>query len=172
MTQPPHETADAVTGAGGPVVPAAGPADARRVRADTPVVRVACYVALTVVGALLALWGAFLVPLRIGGVEGLSVVIAVVGNLAVGVLGAVGTGTRLGAVLPGVGWVVVALAMGSSRPEGDLVIPGRLSTDPGVGTVGTLFLMLGAVAAAVAVGIGPASARRFTERRAVPRQQA
>ncbi len=169
--EPSHDTAATATGDGGgardrPV--GAGVGDRR----GGAVLLVASYVALAVLGVLLALWGAFLVPLRLAGVEGLSVVIAVVGNLAVGLLGAVGTGSRLGALLPGAAWLVVAMALAASRPEGDLVIPGQLSTDPGVAVVGTLFLFLGAIAAAAAVGLGPGWSRRFTARGALPRQRA
>lgn len=125
----------------------------------------ACYLALIVLGAVLGIWGAFLVPLRLpGGVEGLSVAIAVVGNLGAGLLGGIGTGTRLGAGLPGLAWLVVAVLAGVSRPEGDLVVPGGLPADPGVGTVGMAFLLLGAVAAAIAVGIGPGPRSGFGRR--------
>lgn len=135
--------------------------------------RVASYAVLLLLGAVLGIWGSFLVPLHLGPLLGLSVVIAVVGNLGVGLLGAAGTGTRLGAVLPGVGWLVTALLLGTSRPEGDLVITGKLESDPGVATVGTLFVLLGGVAAALAVGIGPLSSLpRFTARPGVPRQGA
>ncbi len=131
--------------------------------------RVATYVVLLLLGALLGVWGAFLVPLHVGPLLGSSVVIAVVGNLAVGLLGAAGTGSRLGAALPAAGWLVTVLLLGTSRPEGDLVIPGKLQTDPGVATVGTLFVLLGGIAAALAVGIGPlASRRRFTMPPGVP----
>jgi hypothetical protein len=137
------------------------------------VVRVAAYVALAAVGALLAMWGAFLVPLHIGPVVGLSVMIAVVGNLAVGLLGAAGMGTRLGATVPGAAWFLVALVLGAGRPEGDLVVPGHLPTDSGVAVVGTLYVLAGSVAAALAVGLGAVRLRpRFTAPRAMPRQGA
>jgi hypothetical protein len=121
----------------------------------------ACYVALLLLGALLGIWGAFLVPLRLfGRIEGLAVVVAVVGNLGAGLLGGIGTGTRLGAALPGAAWLIVAVLSGITRSEGDLVVPGGIPSDPGVGTVGMAFLLLGAVAAAIAVGIGPVGPRR------------
>jgi len=111
------------------------------------------YSVLVLLGAALGLWGAFLVPVRLpGGVEGLADVIAVVGNLAVGLLAAWGARTVPAAAMPGIGWLIAVLAVGSvARPGDEVVIPARLGTDPGIGTVGTIFLFAGAAGAVVAV---------------------
>lgn len=112
---------------------------------------------LLLLGVGLGVVGAFLVPLRVHGVlVPVSPVLAVVGNLAVGLLGARAAGSRAGAVLPALGWLAVVLVLGSSRPEGDLVLPGG----SGIGYVALAFILLGAVAAAAGVGLGQPAARR------------
>jgi hypothetical protein len=113
----------------------------------------AVYAVLLLLGAALGIWGAFLVPLRLpGGVEGLSDVLAFVGNVAVGFLAARGARSVPAAAMPGIGWLVAVLAVGTFvRPADEVVIPSKLGTDPGIGTVGNLFLVLGAVGAVVAI---------------------
>jgi len=112
--------------------------------------------ALTVVAVLLALVGAFLspsdphllhVPIPVG------VLVAIGGNLVVGIGGAWGTGTRLVPAVTGMAWLVVAFILGTRRPEGDIVVSGD-------GWLGVAYLFLGAIAAAVAIGVGPAGLRR------------
>jgi len=103
------------------------------------------YVVLLVLGFALGVWGAFLVPLRLfGGLEGLADVLGVAGPLAAGYLGAVGLGVAPAAVFPGIGWIVSMLLLGYA-PGGDVVIPGKLGPDPGIGTVGSLYLVSGLV---------------------------
>src|SRR3954449_4672592 len=113
----------------------------------------AVYGVLLLLGAAMGIWGAFLVPLRLpGGLEGLADVIALGGNLAVGILAAKGARSVPAAAMPGIGWLVAVLAVGSiARPVDEVVIPAKLGSDPGIGTVGTLFLLLGAVGAVVAI---------------------
>lgn len=109
----------------------------------------ASYALVLLLALLLAVWGAFLVPLRIGTVPvPVSWVIAVAGN---GLLGWVGGRLlgRAGAAGPGVVWLAVALAFGTKRAEGDLVVPGT--------AVGLVFLVAGAIASAVAYGAVPRS---------------
>lgn len=107
-------------------------------------------VALTLVGALLALVGGFLSPTapRLLGVRvPVGALGAAAANLGVGLLGGWGTGTRAGSVLPGLAWLGVVLPLASLRPEGDLIVTGSLS--------GIAFLLLGAggwVAAALLSG--------------------
>jgi hypothetical protein len=94
------------------------------------------------------------VPLRLpGGVEGLSVVIAVVGNLATARLGGFGFRTPLAAAMPGIGWLlaVVVLVGGLPGHANDVLLPGRLPADPGVVTVGLLWVFGGALAALAGV---------------------
>lgn len=119
---------------------------------------VAAYVALLLLGAVLGVWGAFLVPLRLfGGVEGFADVMAVASTGLVGYLGAVGLGQGTAAVMPGVGWILAVLMLSSSR-GGDVVIPGSLGPDPGVAVVGQLYLFSGLVGVLVA---GVLAARRL-----------
>lgn len=102
------------------------------------------YVLVLLLTVLLALWGAFLVPFRVGGVlVPVSLVIAVVGNIAVGRAAAVLAGST-GPLLTGVLWIGLTLVLSSRRAEGDVVVPGS--------TVGMGFLVAGALASAVAYG--------------------
>lgn len=101
---------------------------------------------LLLVGMVLGAVGAFLVPLRWSGERlPVSVAIAGAGNLAAGFYGVRLLRSRVGALPSGIGWFATVLPLGASRPEGDLVVPGD--------GVGVAFLLVGAVAAAVAVGL-------------------
>lgn len=132
-------------------------------RADTAVLA-AGYVLLLALGAAIGVWGAFLVPLRLpGGVEGLADVIGFGGPLVVGYLGALGLGVAPAAVFPGIGWIVSILLLGYS-PGGDVVIPGKLGTDPGIGTVGSLYLVSGLLGTLAAGILASAHLRRVARR--------
>ena len=103
---------------------------------------VAAYGLVLLLAVLLALWGAFLVPLRVGTVLlPVSWLVAAAGNAALGWAGGRLLG-RPGAAGPGIVWVVIALTLGSRRAEGDLIVPGS--------TAGLVFLLVGAVASAAA----------------------
>ena len=107
------------------------------------------YALVLVLALLLAVWGAFLVPLRWGTVLlPVAVLVAVVGNFLLGRAGGRLLG-RPGALGPGLIWLGIALTAGSRRAEGDLIVPGTLP--------GLAFLLLGAVSAAVAYGAAPRS---------------
>jgi hypothetical protein len=118
---------------------------------------VAGHAALVLLGAALGVWGTFLVPVRIaGGVEGVSVIIAVVGNIAAARLGGFGFGTPLAAAMPGIGWLIAVLTLAGGLPgmsghDQDVLLPGKLPVDPGIVFVGTGFLFAGAVAALAGV---------------------
>jgi hypothetical protein len=106
-----------------------------------------------VLGVVLAGWLAvvevFWLPLRVGGLlVPVSVVAAVAGNLLLIDLVHRRTGSRVGALLPALTWVVGAVAASLRRPEGDLLLVGS----GGLGMVGIAFLLGGFVAAAVGVG--------------------
>lgn len=109
-----------------------------------PASRAVSYGLLLVLTLLSAVWGAFLVPLRVGGTPvplGLLLALAPVPLcLAGGRL----LQRRAAAAVPGGLWVATALALGSQRREGDLVVTG--------GALGIAFLAVGALAAAAAVG--------------------
>ena len=101
---------------------------------------------------LLCLWGAFLVPLRIDTTRvPVSLLVAGLGNVLLGRAGGRLLGTP-GVLVPGMLWLVLAYLLGSTRSEGDLVVPGDL--------IGTLFLAVGTLGFAVAYAL--TSARRAT----------
>jgi len=107
-------------------------------------------VAAVVVAGWLALVEVFWLPWRLGGVPvPVSLVAAVVGNVLLVDAARRLSGSRLVAVLPALVWLGIALAAGSRRPEGDLLITGG---DAVTQLVNLGFLLLGVVAAAVAVG--------------------
>jgi hypothetical protein len=110
------------------------------------------YVVLAGIGVLSGGLEAFLVPQRLPhGVEGLSVVLAVVGNIGFGVLGGIGTKTLAGALVPAFGWFVTVGFISAYAPGGDVILPGTLPVDPGVTHVTTAFLILGLLASGIAV---------------------
>jgi hypothetical protein len=97
----------------------------------------------------MALVEVFWLPLRVGGVlVPVSLAAAVVANLLLPRLALWLTGSRLVAVLTGVAWLVVVVASMIRRPEGDLLITGGGAT----GVVNLVFLLVGVLAAAFAVG--------------------
>ncbi len=105
----------------------------------------AAYGLVLVLTVLLAVWGAFLVPLRVGGTAvPVCWVVAVVGNVLLGRYGGQLLG-RSGALVPGLLWLGIALTLGSKRREGDLIVPGSVT--------GLVFLLVGAIASAVAYGL-------------------
>ena len=100
---------------------------------------------LVLLAVLLALWGAFLVPFRLGGaLVPVAWAVALLGNLALGRAGARLAGTT-GALVPGLVWLGLVFVLSSRRTEGDVVVPGTL--------VGTGFLLTGVLASAVAYGL-------------------
>jgi hypothetical protein len=131
-------------------------------RRASPVVWAAVFVVLS---AWLALVEVFWLPLRIGLVPvPVSVLAAVVGNLLL-VGGAHRlSGSRVVAVLPAVVWLTVAVAASIRRPEGDLILTGGGAA----GVVNLAFLLLGVLAAAVAVGRVLAAPRRVRPTGAAP----
>jgi hypothetical protein len=134
-----------------------------------PALVAATYVLLFGVGVGLAVIEAFLVPLRLfGGVEGLSAVIAVLGNFAVGLLGGFGTATPAGAASPAIGWFTAMAALSIFAPGGDVVIPGALPVDPGVVWVGTSTLLGGLSASIVPIALTSRYTRRVNAPKGTP----
>ena len=110
-----------------------------------PTGRGAAYGLVLVLTVLLAVWGAFLVPLRVDGtLVPLCWLLALGGNVGLGTAGGRLYG-KAGVVGPVLLWLVVAFTLGSRRAEGDLVVPGS--------TTGLVFLLAGAVGGAVAYGV-------------------
>jgi hypothetical protein len=117
---------------------------------------------LLLIGGLLGVIGCFLVPLRLGGggIEGLAIGVALIGNFGTGLLGGLGNRSVRSALAPGLGWFLAVGAISSLAPGGDVIIPGKLPVDPGVVTVGEAFLILG-----VAGAIGALAVTAFYTRR-------
>jgi hypothetical protein len=112
-----------------------------------PVFTAAAYALVLVLTVLLAVWGSFLVPFRVGGtLVPACWAVAVVGNVLLGRAAGRLAG-RTGALVPALVWLAVAFTFGSKRAEGDLVVPGS--------TVGLVFLLVGALASAVAYALAP-----------------
>ncbi|HEX6471341.1 MAG TPA: DUF6113 family protein [Streptosporangiaceae bacterium] len=104
------------------------------------------YGALAVGGAMLGVAGSFYQGIDAGPVPLLAIVFAAL-NLIGFRLSGWAMGTRLGAVAPTVGWLVVVIFMSSRRPEGDLVISGSAA--------GYIYLLGGTVAALTAIARTP-----------------
>ena len=108
--------------------------------------RLLTYGLVLVLAVEFAVWGSFLTAARpFGQPLPVAAAVALVANLILGVTGARLLQRPAGAVLPGVVWLLVALALGSRRAEGDVVV-----TSTGRGLA---FLAVGAVAATAAVGL-------------------
>jgi hypothetical protein len=104
------------------------------------------YLIVVVLAVELALWEAFLTAARPLGVAlPVSALLAGVGNLVVGLGGARVLGKPVGAVIPGVLWLGIALALGSGTAAGDRVVLGNWR--------GGAFLLVGTASAAAAVGL-------------------
>ncbi len=110
--------------------------------------RLAALTMVAFLAFLFAVFGAFLVPTTPITWVSLGVVIAVVGNVGLGALGRRLTGSTSGAVVPAVVWLVVALGLASGQREGDVVLTNEAAS--------LAFLLLGAMAWAVAIGRRPA----------------
>lgn len=103
------------------------------------------YALVLALAVLLAVWGVFLVPLRIAGFPApLSLVLAVAGNAVLGRLAGQHLG-RAAAGLAGVVWLVVVLQFFVVRDEGDYVVHGSSS----ISLTGVAFLFLGAITSAL-----------------------
>ncbi len=119
--------------------------DREQPAAPGPAPRVLGFALVLVLTVELAVWGSFLVPLRVGEVlVPVSWLVALVGNLSLGWAGGSIAG-RAGAVVPGALWLAVALLLGTKRAEGDLVVT--------VDVAGLVFLAVGVLSSAVAYGL-------------------
>jgi hypothetical protein len=127
-------------------------------RSSAPGTQAVICVLLAACGALAGLIGAFLVPLEIGGTAiGVSDVIALVGNLALGRFAAAATGSRAGPLASFLGWLVVAVLAGvrrGSATDPSLIVWSSIPGIHGAAAVGLLFYGLGAVAGTIAIGRG------------------
>lgn len=113
------------------------------------------YLLVLVVALELAVWEAFLVAARPFGLPlPVAAALALVGNVAIGLVGARVLGRPLGAAVPGLVWLVTALVLGSTGPGGDSVVTGSWR--------GIAFLVAGAAGAAGVVGVTGAGKNRAT----------
>lgn len=106
----------------------------------SPVVTPLSYALVLVLALELAVWGAFLVPMRAFGVPlPVGPAVAVVANVTLGLAGTRVLRRRLGGLLPELIWLVVALIGGTRSTGEDLVLPDS--------AMGLAYLAAGAVAA-------------------------
>jgi hypothetical protein len=129
-------------------------------RPPTVAYLVVWYVLLGGLGLILGVVGAFHVPAgpRVAGLLlSVGVTVAVVGNVVAGLFGAAVTGSRLGAAVPLLGWILAVLPLSAQRSEGDLIIEGDAK--------GLAFLLLGTVSGAVPIGVAGAGPSRRLVRR-------
>jgi hypothetical protein len=116
------------------------------------IVTVASYTVVLVLAVELAVWGAFLTGARVFGFPlPVAALVAAVGNVSLGIAGASVLRRRLGAIVPGVVWLGIALTLGSRKTEGDVVVGGDLR--------GLAYLLVGTIAAAAVVGVAGARPR-------------
>ncbi|MFD4528513.1 DUF6113 family protein [Streptomyces sp. NPDC058470] len=104
--------------------------------------RIAVYVGLFVLGAVVGAAGALVQPGWFPG--GLLLAVAGAAGLFLG--GAQGVGTRAGAVVPAAGWMVAVILLTASRPEGDFLF--------GAGFGSYLFLLGGMAVAVMCATLG------------------
>jgi hypothetical protein len=105
--------------------------------------RIAAYLGLFLLGAVVALAGALVQAAWFPG--GLLLALAGAAGLFLG--GAYALGSRAGAVAPVVGWVVTVLLLTAARPEGDFLF--------GAGGGSYLFLLGGMAVAVICATMGP-----------------
>ncbi|MER5880296.1 DUF6113 family protein [Streptomyces sp. NPDC060235] len=98
--------------------------------------RIAAYVGLFLLGAVVGAAGALVQP----GWFPLGLLLALVGAAGLFLGGSHATGTRAGAVAPAAGWVLSVVLLTASRPEGDFLF--------GAG-IGSYLFLLGGMAVAV-----------------------
>ena len=127
----------------------------------------AAFALVVLLSALLAVWGAFLVPLRVGATPVPVGLVLALATLPLCRAGLDLLGRRTGGVVPLLVWSGVVVLLATRRREGDLVVTGSLR--------GLAFLVLGLFGGAVVVGVwrppAPAASptRRDTVRGAVRR---
>ncbi|WP_063837004.1 DUF6113 family protein [Phaeacidiphilus oryzae] len=100
-------------------------------------VRYTAYVLLLLLGAVVGIAGCFVQALWFPG--GLLLALFATAGLFYG--GTRLTGTRLGALVPAIGWFVALLPAMGQRPEGDLLLTGELGS--------YVYLFVGAISAVI-----------------------
>ena len=106
--------------------------------------RVLLLVLLGVIGAEVAAFGAVMSH---RGVLGLALALGAAATL--GILSLRAVPSRLGAIVPGLAWLTVAMLLSGRRPEGDVLLVEDWRSQ--------LFLLVGSTIWAVLIGVGPRS---------------
>jgi len=104
--------------------------------------RIAAYLGLFVLGAVVGAAGALIQPAWFPG----GLLLALVGAVGLFVGGARAVGTRAGAVAPAAGWMIAVVLLTASRPEGDFLF--------GAGFGSYLFLLGGMALAVMCATLG------------------
>lgn len=113
------------------------------------------YLLVLVLALELAVWESFFVAARpFGTALPVSAVVAAVGNVGLGLMGRRVLDRPVGAAIPGLVWLAVALVLGSGGAGGDRVVTGEWR--------GVAFLVAGAAAAAAVAGVTSAGRSRTT----------
>lgn len=114
-------------------------------RAAARVYLVAIGIGLAVLAVEIAVLECFLLPSYLGSTPvPLSILAAGLGNLLLPALAYRVSGSRVVGILPVLAWLAVVVVASLPRPEGDLIVTGGLR--------GLIFLLVGALAGAYAVG--------------------
>ncbi len=108
--------------------------------------RIAAYLGLLVLGALVGIAGALV---QAGWFPG-GLLLALLGLAALCYGGVKATGSRVGGAAPGAGWLIVVLLLTATRPEGDFLFGAGL---------GTYVFLLGGMFAAVMCATLPKAAQ-------------
>lgn len=126
-----------------------------------PVVLWSTYLMLGLLGLVLGVVGAFLVPARprvLGVPVALALVVGGVGNLLVGLFGAWGTGRRAGSGAPLAGWLAAVVPLSLVSPGDDVVVGGRAND-----IVPIAFLFVSVLAGLIAVGFSQLVVSRYPD---------
>ena len=108
-----------------------------------------------VTGLLAGVVDVMFVPLYVGSTPlYLAVLITVVGNVVLPLVGIAASGRTVGGVMPLLGWLAVVVVLSTSRPEGDVLLPGGTSLQ-----YVTYGMLLGGVLAGI-VTVAVAATRR------------
>jgi hypothetical protein len=125
----------------------------------------ATYAVLVATGVMLGVLETFLVPQRLfGGIEGVSAVLALVVNAAVGGLAGIGMRSVSAAIVPTVAWLVTVGVLITYAPGGDVVLAGKLGNDPGVVVAGDAYLIAGVLAGGISLIVATRHALRTARR--------
>lgn len=108
------------------------------------------YAIFAIAGVLCAIYEVLLVPTRWGDtLIPLAPALAIISNVALPIICRTLTDTVLSALPPVLGWLVATFVLGSSRPEGDVLLPAGPT-----GWVSISLIVCGMIAAAITISLG------------------